>query len=343
MTDPINLADAVRSGDEVALARAITILEDHRDGYETLAGELHRTAEDTPVVGVTGSPGVGKSTLVNALTKSYRDRNDTVAILGIDPVSPVSGGAVLGDRVRIESSRGDQGVFVRSMSAGEGSCGVSTAAYDVITAMEAFGVDRIIIETVGAGQNEVEIVRIADTVLLVLQPGTGDDVQHLKAGILEIADIFALNKADRSGVESTARHLREMLELGQNTSSCNRWDTPIVKTVATIGEGMKELLEAIDRHEEFLRSSSRFRSNRRDRYQTATERLVLDELRTLLTRPSSPDKDETSVRKRLGRRELDPHTLARSLIEDLRDSTAAASHHSTETPDSYTESTDSKH
>ncbi|WP_336022075.1 methylmalonyl Co-A mutase-associated GTPase MeaB [Halobellus salinisoli] len=205
------LVDSLLAGEHRALARAITRIENREPGYRDLVSRLYRHAGTATVVGVTGSPGAGKSTLVDKLAAAYRDRGDTVGVIAVDPSSPYSGGAVLGDRIRMGSTVGDMDVFVRSMSTRGQLGGLSTATTDAITALDAFGKDVVVVETVGAGQSEVDVVRTADTVAVLVQPGSGDDVQMLKAGILEIGDVFVVNKADVDGVERTVAELREMI------------------------------------------------------------------------------------------------------------------------------------
>ncbi|MEF8855663.1 MAG: methylmalonyl Co-A mutase-associated GTPase MeaB [Haloarculaceae archaeon] len=206
------LIEDLLAGEHRALARVISKIENRSPGYRNLVADLHGHAGDAHVIGVTGSPGAGKSTLVDKLASAYRDQGLTVGVIAIDPSSPFTGGAVLGDRIRMASNAGDMDVFFRSMSARGRLGGLSTATADAVTALDAFGKDRIIVETVGAGQNEVDIVRTADTVVVLVPPGSGDDVQMLKAGILEIADVFVVNKADLEGADRTVRELREMLQ-----------------------------------------------------------------------------------------------------------------------------------
>jgi LAO/AO transport system kinase len=215
--NPEELAAAVLDGDHWALARTISIVEERAPGYRDLVSALHAHTGGADVIGVTGSPGAGKSTLVDKLARRYRDRGLTVGVIAVDPSSPYSGGAVLGDRIRMASNAGDMDVFVRSMSARGQLGGLSTATTDAITALDAFGKDRIVVETVGAGQNEVDVVRTADTVVVLVQPGSGDDVQMLKAGILEIGDVFVVNKADLDGAERTVADLEEMLHLREGS------------------------------------------------------------------------------------------------------------------------------
>ncbi|WP_323171246.1 methylmalonyl Co-A mutase-associated GTPase MeaB [Natrialba sp. PRR66] len=213
--DDRELLDALLAGEHRALARTISKIENRTPGYRELVSELYAHTGNADVIGITGSPGAGKSTLVDKLAETYRERGETVGIIAIDPSSPFTGGAVLGDRIRMASTIGDMDVFVRSMSARGTLGGLSTATADAVKAMDAFGKDKIIIETVGAGQNEVDIVRTADTVAVLVPPGSGDSIQTLKAGILEIADVFAVNKADRDGADRTVQELREMLHIGE--------------------------------------------------------------------------------------------------------------------------------
>ncbi|ELZ07250.1 methylmalonyl Co-A mutase-associated GTPase MeaB [Natrialba aegyptia] len=216
--DDRELLDALLAGEHRALARTISKIENRTPGYRELVSELYAHTGNADVIGITGSPGAGKSTLVDKLAETYRERGETVGIIAIDPSSPFTGGAVLGDRIRMASTIGDMDVFVRSMSARGTLGGLSTATADAVKAMDAFGKDKIIIETVGAGQNEVDIVRTADTVAVLVPPGSGDSIQTLKAGILEIADVFVVNKADRDGADRTVQELREMLHIGEGVS-----------------------------------------------------------------------------------------------------------------------------
>ncbi|ELZ36870.1 methylmalonyl Co-A mutase-associated GTPase MeaB [Halorubrum tebenquichense] len=205
------LVDELLDGSHRALARVITKIENRTPGYRAIVSALHEHTGGADVVGITGSPGAGKSTLVDKLAADYRDRGDTVGVIAVDPSSPYTGGAVLGDRIRMGSNVGDMDVFFRSMSARGQLGGLSTATADAVKALDAFGKDVVILETVGAGQNEVDVVRTADTVAVLVQPGSGDDVQTLKAGILEIGDVFVVNKADMDGAQRTVAELEEMV------------------------------------------------------------------------------------------------------------------------------------
>jgi LAO/AO transport system kinase len=213
------LIDDLLAGKHRALARTITKIENRSPGYRDLVSQLHQHTGHADVIGITGSPGAGKSTLVDKMAESYRDDGQTVGVIAIDPSSPFTGGAVLGDRIRMASNRGDMDVFFRSMSARGSLGGLSTATTDAVKALDAFGKDKIIIETVGAGQNEVDIVKTADTVAVLVPPASGDDVQMLKAGILEIADLFVVNKADLDGADRTVQELREMIQMRRDEVS----------------------------------------------------------------------------------------------------------------------------
>ncbi len=213
------LVEDLLAGHHRALARTITKIENRAPGYRDLVASLHDHTGDADVVGITGSPGAGKSTLVDKLAKVYRDRGLSVGVIAVDPSSPFTGGAVLGDRIRMAATVGDMDVFFRSMSARGQLGGLSTATADAVKALDAFGKDRILVETVGAGQNEVDIVRTADTVVVLVQPGSGDDVQMLKAGILEIGDVFVVNKADMAGADRTVSELEEMIHFRRSPSA----------------------------------------------------------------------------------------------------------------------------
>src|SRR6056297_1836000 len=271
------LVEDLLAGSHRALARVITRIENRAAGYRGIVAALHEHTGGADVIGITGAPGAGKSTLVDKLAAAYRDRGDTVGVVAVDPSSPYTGGAVLGDRIRMASNVGDMDVFFRSMSARGQLGGLSTATSDAVKALDAFGKDKVIVETVGAGQNEVDIVRTADTVTVLVQPGSGDDVQMLKAGILEIGDVFVVNKADMDGAQRTVAELEEMIHMRENPAAGlntghhgpvdeeemrevalddpdeEAWDARVVETVATDATGVDELIETLADHAAWLR------------------------------------------------------------------------------------------
>ncbi|WP_436932308.1 methylmalonyl Co-A mutase-associated GTPase MeaB [Halosimplex halobium] len=354
--DPL-IADLL-DGQHRALARTITKIENRSPGYRDLVSQLHAHTGDADVIGITGSPGAGKSTLVDKLAATYRDAGLTVGVIAIDPASPFTGGAVLGDRIRMASNVGDMDVFFRSMSARGTLGGLSTATTDAVKALDAFGKDKVIIETVGAGQNEVDIVRTADTVVVLVPPGSGDDVQMLKAGILEIADLFVVNKADLEGADRTVQELREMLQLrdGQvevgghhgfeettvdvgegddsestapgsedadaDAHSQEPWDPPIVETVANRGEGIDDLVAAMDDHRAHLVASGQLESKARTRYAEEIRTLLREDVRELLAEEIEARGGLDERVDAVLRRETDPYTVAEELLEPLADCVA---------------------
>lgn len=251
--------ERILSGDARAVARAISKVEDNVNGAAELMKEIFPRTGQGMVVGITGAPGAGKSSLVDRLAGVYRQRGERVGIVAVDPSSPFSGGAILGDRIRMQTLGLDPGVFIRSMATRGNLGGLARATVDAVAILDAAGYDRIIVETVGVGQDEVEIVKTADVTVVVLVPGMGDDVQAIKAGIMEIGDIFVINKADRDGALRTEKEIEALLAL---TERPDAWEPPIIKTIATENKGIDELAGAIQRCYEYQRGSASGRTRR---------------------------------------------------------------------------------
>ena len=307
------LAAAVAAGDAAALARAISLVEEGSAAGERILAALFRQTGRASLIGVTGPPGVGKSTLVNRLVALFRSRGRNVGVVAVDPSSSFSGGAILGDRIRMQEHALDPAVFIRSMASRGRPGGLSRATGDAVDLMDASGRDPILVETVGVGQDEVDIVRVADTVLVVLTPGQGDDIQAIKAGLLEIADLFVINKADHAGADRLSADLEAMLSLG----APRPWRPAILKTVATEGAGIDALAEAIERHGRFLREGDGLAVRRR----AALSARFLDIVRErLLLRLASDDlgsEDLAAYEGRVADRQIDPYTAAGEVVRRL--------------------------
>jgi len=349
----VGLLERFRAGDRRALSRAISLVEDERPGFQHF---LHVALAGGPRarrVGLTGPPGAGKSTLVAALAGAYRGAGEQVGVVAVDPTSPFSGGALLGDRIRMNDFATDPGTFIRSMATRGSLGGLATSSREVVDLMDAFGLDRILVETVGVGQTELEITGAADTVVVVLVPESGDGIQAMKAGLMEIGDVFVVNKADRTGADRlvgdirTALHLREGETMrnvpahpvvvgggpgaaGPTTgggasgdappgtsAQARAWEIPVLKTVAQTGEGLELLLDAVARHRAYLADGGELEARRRARAARRVRDVVERELRRLAW-GSGPVRDRLEMGlDRVGRGEATPYSLAAEVVRDL--------------------------
>lgn len=310
-TSPVaEAATRIRRGEPGAIARALTGIERRSPGIDELLAQLHHSAGRARVLGLTGPAGSGKSTLVSALSAQYRRVGLTVGIIAVDPSSAISGGAILGDRIRMSELADDAGVFIRSIATRGALGGLSRAALDAITVLDAAGKDVIIVETVGVGQDEVDVVSAAETILVVSVPGMGDDIQAIKAGLLEIADIHVVNKSDRDGAHKTVTEIREMLRLSKRRPG--QWNVPIQQTVAATGDGVADLIGQIDSHRNWLdRTGER---ERRTRLNTAT-RIRWAAEAILLSRLAGGHADFDKAIEDVTTRRTNPVSAARQLIE----------------------------
>ena len=317
--DVPTLVEQASGGDPAHRARAvgrlISLVEDASPALREVMALLAPRAGHARVVGLTGSPGVGKSTSTNALVAAYRKRGMTVGVLAVDPSSPFSGGALLGDRVRMQDHATDDGVFIRSMASRGHLGGLSWSTPQALRVLSAAGCDVVLIETVGVGQAEVEIANLADTTLVLLAPGMGDGIQAAKAGILEVADLFVVNKADRDGADTVVRDLRYMLSLGDRRTD-DGWRVPILKTVAAKGEGVDEVVDDIERHGAWLAGNGQLEKRRRKRAADEVEAIALTTLRSRMGDLRGGDAlDRLAGRVVAG--ELDPYAAADALVDAL--------------------------
>jgi len=304
------LATKVIDGDHRAIARVITLVEnDDTDAVEVMK-QIHAHTGQALVIGVTGVMGSGKSSLIFELALAYRAQGKKVGIIAIDPTSPFSGGALLGDRIRMTDLSTDHGVFIRSMGTRGMMGGLTSALYDVVEILDAAGMQVVLIETVGVGQDEVDIVKIADTTLVVLVPGLGDTVQTIKAGLMEIADVFVVNKADRPGVEQTVSELQSMLDL----VSTSEWRIPIVATSVKEKKGIQHLISKIAEHQEYLRKSSGFESRRRQRYEAELVELIRKRLMDFIFDEKKLRTTVDCCIDQIAKKQLDPYSAAEQIL-----------------------------
>jgi len=305
-----DLLARARAGDTRALARLLSVVENDEPGAPQVVRETYPQTGRALVLGVTGPPGGGKSTLVSRLVAAYRQRAPRVAVVAVDPSSPFSGGAILGDRIRMQERYLDAGVFIRSMASRGHAGGLARTTARVVNVLDAVGHDVVIVETVGVGQEEVDVVRVADTVALVTVPGLGDDIQAIKAGVLEIADVLVVNKADRPGADETARDLAQMLTLGPPRTE---WKPPVVRSVASTGEGVDELVRAVDRHRDWAARSGERERRHAEAARVEVEALLREALLRRLERRVGADALARAI-ERVAARERDPYAAVEELL-----------------------------
>lgn len=312
--DVATLVDQARAGSPRALARLISLVEDASPQLREVMATMMPFTGDAHIVGITGAPGVGKSTATSALVAALRARGQRVAVLAVDPSSPFSGGALLGDRIRMQDHATDSGVFIRSMASRGHLGGLAWSTPQALRVLDATGADVILLETVGVGQSEIEVVGAADTVVVMLAPGMGDGIQAAKAGILEIGDIFVVNKADREGASATSRELRNMISLGERTEG--GWVPPVLQTIASQSEGIEQVLLAIDEHRAWARESGALTERRVMRARAEIEAITLAQLRSRIGDLGGPTRlDELAIAVNAGT--VDPYTAADELVTSL--------------------------
>jgi len=315
-----NLAERLLSGDRRALARMVTLIENESPQARRYLAELHQHAGNAHIVGVTGAPGAGKSTLVTRIVRELRRRDRKVGVVAVDPTSPFTGGAILGDRIRMMELAGDPNVFIRSMASRGSLGGLSASTRDVVRAMDAAGYNTIIIETVGTGQAEVEVMRAAQTVLVVSAPGMGDEVQAIKAGILEIADIFVVSKADKPGADQTVAELAMLLSLDPNRRLHDKskpyWRIPVLKTSAIKDQGITQLVDAIEQHREYLVESGMLAHRAQRQVRSEVEALVVHAVMNALREELTEDEWQKLLED-ITTRERDPYSVAGELQERI--------------------------
>jgi LAO/AO transport system kinase len=306
--------ERVRAGDVRALARVISAIEDGQPEAVELLKALFPHSGKAQVIGLTGSPGSGKSTLVDQLAREYRKQGSTVGIIAVDPTSPYTGGAILGDRIRMQTHHADSGIYIRSMATRGFLGGLARATADVATVLDASGKQAVLVETVGVGQDEIDIVRLADVTIVILVPGMGDDVQTIKAGIMEIADVFVINKSDREGAERVEREIRAMQSLAIRKDN---WTPPIVKTVATESKGIPELVAAIAHYQQFLEQNALSRKKKISNWRERLIEMLRESLLEKVLREQMNDDQIGQWAEQVSEHRRDPYSLVEEIVNKV--------------------------
>jgi len=309
-----DLTSRVLKGDPRSVAKLITAAENNSRGLADEMRVIHKNSGKAYIIGVTGVMGSGKSTLIYELAKAYRKQGKKVGIIAIDPTSPFTGGALLGDRIRMTELATDSGVFIRSMGTRGMLGGLASAVYDAVEILDASGKDIVIVETVGVGQAEVDVIKIADTTLVVLVPGLGDSIQTIKAGIMEIPGIFVVNKADRPGIEQVVAELESLVDI-----SCIGKDRkiPIVKTIAKENKGITELVDEIEKHKEYLKKTKLFEPQRKKRYEAELVEIIRKRLMNFIFDESMFKEKVEKLIDRISKKELDPYSAAEEILSKI--------------------------
>ena len=315
-----NIVERLLNGDRRALARMVTLIENEIPVARRYLAELHQHAGKAHIVGVTGAPGAGKSTLVTHLVRELRRRDRKVGVIAVDPTSPFSGGAILGDRIRMMELSGDPKVFIRSMASRGNLGGLAASTRDVVRALDAAGYDPIIIETVGTGQAEVEVMRTAQTVMVVAAPGMGDDIQAIKAGILEIADLFVVSKADKPGSDQTVAELAMLLSLDPERRTHDKskpyWRIPVLKTAALKDQGIPQVVDAMQQHYDYLVESGAITTRAQRQVRSEVQALILHAVLNALNSTTTEEEWQQMIDD-INRKERDPYSVAGELEERI--------------------------
>jgi len=305
------IVQGVLAGDRRSIAKAITIIENNPEKAHRIIASIYPHTGKAHVIGVTGPGGSGKSTLIEKIIREYRRRGKTVGVVAVDPTSPFTGGAFLGDRIRMQELSVDEGVFIRSMATRNYLGGIARATKDAVKVLDASGRDVVIVETVGAGQSEVEIIKVAQTIVVVFAPGLGDEIQAIKAGVMEIGDIFVVNKADRENVDKSVMDIRAMLQLSNKEQA---WTPPVLKTIALTGDGVAKLIEKIEEHRRFLEREAG-REKAREKAETELVEAIKEKVASLMIEELEKGGEFESYLQKILRREIDPMSAAEKILK----------------------------